>query len=83
MSAICSEVGNWIVVAHEYFVLLSHDSIQVRSQDCSEACSHHNNVILFEVGWSRFSLLAKAEVIGVSREESLPCKIADREHKIN
>jgi len=53
------------------------------SEDVAEVTPDDNDVVLFEVGRGGFSLFTEAQVVGISGEEGLSCKIADREHKIN
>ena len=75
--AVRGVVGDGVVVADKKFVLLSHNAIEMGGQYAAEPASHHNHVVFLEITGSGFSLLSEAQVVGVSLEQLLGCKIAN------
>ena len=75
--AVRGVVGNWIVVTDEEFVLLSYNAIEMGGQYAAKTTSHNNHIVFLEITRSRFSLLPETQVVDVSLEQLLGCKIAN------
>lgn len=75
------ERGHWVVVAEVDFVFVSDYGVEVSGQHVSQTCSHHNHVVLLQVGGSGFAFFAETKGVGVSGEQLLSSDLTHREHK--